>query len=74
LTIAFKAPSYDPGRTPPGHQRLLFTGESVRIAEDIRAYEALGVTEMAFDFRSPPVSRSLDRMQQFMDEVAPLVR
>ncbi|MDE0659736.1 MAG: LLM class F420-dependent oxidoreductase [Gammaproteobacteria bacterium] len=74
LTISFKAPSYDPGRIPPGHGRLHFTGEPDQIAEDLLAYEALGVDEVSFDFRSPPVSQTLDRMQRFMDEVAPLVR
>lgn len=74
LTIAFKAPSYDPGRIPHGHDRLLFTGEPAEIAEDIRAYEALGVEEVSFDFRTPPVSRALERMHSFMDEVAPLVQ
>ncbi|MCY3837124.1 MAG: LLM class F420-dependent oxidoreductase [Gammaproteobacteria bacterium] len=74
LTIAFKAPSYDPGRVPPDHDRLRFTGEPAQIAEDLLAYEALGVDEVSFDFRSPPVSRTLDRMQHFMDQVAPLLR
>ena len=73
LTIAYKAPSYDPGRVPQGHDRLLFTGEPGRIAEDILAYQAMGVAEVSFDFRSPPVSKALDRMHQFMEEVAPIV-
>ena len=74
LTIAFKAPSYDPGRVPPGHDRLRFTGEPGRIAEDLLAYQAMGVTEVAFDFRSPPVSKTLDRMHHFMAEVTPLLQ
>jgi probable F420-dependent oxidoreductase len=73
LSICFKAPSYDPGRIPNGHQRLLFTGEPSRIAEDIRAYEALGVEEIIFDFRSPPLSKTIENMEHFMKEVAPLV-
>ena len=73
LTIAFKAPSYDPGRVPPGHDRLRFTGEPAQITDDLRAYEALGVDEVSFDFRSPPLSRTLDRMQHFMEEVVPLL-
>ena len=73
LTIALKAPSYDPGRIPQGHDRLLFTGEPAEIAEDIRAYQAMGVDEVSFDFRTPPLSRALERMHGFMDEVAPLV-
>ena len=74
ITIAFKAPSYDPGRVPPGHDRLRFTGEPAQIAEDLLAYEALGVDEVSFDFRSPPIPRTLDRMQHFMEEIAPLLR
>ena len=73
LTISFKAPSYDPGRVPEGHDRLLFTGEPERIAEDIRAYEAMGVDEVVFDFRSPPASKTIENMDHFMTEVAPLV-
>lgn len=74
LTIAFKAPSYDPGRVPAAHDRLRFTGEPAQIAEDLLAYEALGVDEVSFDFRSPPLSQTLDRMHHFMDKVAPLLR
>ncbi len=73
LFICFKAPSYDPGRVPEGHERLLFTGEPERIAEDIRTYEAMGVEEVVFDFRSPPASKTIENMEHFMKEVAPLV-
>ena len=73
LTISFKAPSYDPGRIPEGHDRLLFTGEPERIAEDLRAYKAMGVAEVVFDFRSPPASKTIENMGHFMEEVAPLV-
>jgi probable F420-dependent oxidoreductase len=73
LTISLKAPSYDPGQVPDGHERLLFTGEPGRIAEDIQTYEAMGVEELTFDFRSPPLSQSIENMDHFMKEVAPLV-
>lgn len=73
LTISLKAPSYDPDKLPDGQDRLLFTGAPERIAEDIRAYEAMGVSELTFDFRSPPLSKSLENMERFMKEVAPLV-
>lgn len=73
LTICLKAPSYDPGVVPKGHTRMLFTGEAGRVAEDLRAYEALGVDEVIFDFRAPPVSKTLEHMERFMKEVAPLV-
>ncbi len=73
LTISFKAPSYDPGRVPEGHKRLLFTGEPARIAEDIRTYETMGVDEVVFDFRSPPATKTIENMDYFMKEVAPFV-
>jgi hypothetical protein len=73
LTISFKAPSYDPGRVPEGHDRLLFSGEPERIAEDIRAYEAMGVEEVVFDFRTPPAAKTVENMEHFMREVVPLV-
>ena len=73
LTISFKAPSYDSGLVPEGHGRLLFTGSSERIAQDIRDYQAMGVHEVVFDFRTPPVSKTIENMTQFMKEVVPLV-
>ena len=73
LTISFKAPSYDPGKVPAGHDRLLFTGEPARIAEDIRAYKAMGVHEVVFDFRTPPAATTVEKMEHFMSEVVPQV-
>ena len=73
LTISFKAPSYDPGKVPEGHDRLLFTGEPARIAEDIRAYKAMAVHEVVFDFRTPPAANTVEKMEHFMKEVVPLV-
>jgi len=73
LTISFKAPSYDPGMVPEGDDRLLFTGTPERVAEDLRAYKDLGVHEVIFDFRAPPVSQTIENMDQFMKEVVPLV-
>lgn len=73
LTISFKAPSYDPDRIPEGHDRLLFTGEPERIADDLRTYKAMGVDEVIFDFRSPPAAKTIENMEHFMREVAPLV-
>ena len=67
------APSYDPGMVPEGDDRLLFTGTPERVAEDLRAYKDLGVHEVIFDFRAPPVSQTIENMDQFMKEVVPLV-
>ena len=73
LFISLKAPSYDPGLTPAGNDRLPFAGEAAQIVEDIKTYEALGVRELIFDFRAPTIAETLDRMDHFMTEVAPLV-
>ncbi len=73
LTICLKAPSYNPGLVPKGHARLMFTGEPERIAEDLHAYKSMGVDDVIFDFRSPPASKTIENMEQFMREVAPLV-
>jgi len=73
LTISLKAPSYDPGLVPEGHSRLLFTGTPDRIAKDISDYQAMGVHEVVFDFRTPPASRTIENMAHFMKEVVPLV-
>ena len=54
--------------------KALFTSTaSGRIAEDIRTYETMGVDEVVFDFRSPPASKTIENMDHFMKEVAPLV-
>jgi hypothetical protein len=71
LFISLKAPSYDPGLTPAGYDRLPFAGEAAQVIEDIKTYEALGVRELIFDFRAPTLGETLDRMDHFMTEVAP---
>jgi probable F420-dependent oxidoreductase len=73
LFISLKAPSYDPDVTPAGHDRLPFAGEVGQVVEDLKAYEALGVEEVIFDFRAPTLPETLERMDHFMCEVAPQV-
>jgi len=72
LTISYKAPLYDPGRAVDGGdaRRRPFTGSEQAIADDIGAFEALGVSELIFDFRAETLAESLDRMARF----APLIR
>lgn len=72
MTISYKAPLYDkPGEMPPSGRKR-FAGEPEQIAEDIRELEALGVSEMVFDFRSPTLSESLERMERFATRILPL--
>lgn len=73
LFISLKAPSYDPGVTPAGHARLPLSGEPDQVVEDIKAYQALGVEEVIFDFRAASYGETMSRMDQFMTKVAPQV-
>ncbi|HEY3068373.1 MAG TPA: LLM class F420-dependent oxidoreductase [Methylomirabilota bacterium] len=70
LTISYKAPVYDPATaTLGGHSRRPFTGSPAQIADDITAYEKVGVSELVFDFRSDEVSECLERMERFATTV-----
>jgi probable F420-dependent oxidoreductase len=71
LTISFKAPVYDVSAvTIGGDERWPFSGSAQQIADDIGAYEKLGVSELVFDFRSEHLGDTLERMERF----APLIR
>jgi probable F420-dependent oxidoreductase len=71
LTISFKAPVYDVSAvTIGGGERRPFSGSAQQIADDIGAYEKLGVSELVFDFRSEHLGDTLERMERF----APLIR
>lgn len=76
LSISYKAPLYDrPGDAPSdaaAGDRKRFAGSPEEIAGDIRELEALGVSEMVFDFRSPTLSESLERMERFATGVMKL--
>ena len=71
LTISFKAPVYDPSVTTlTGRDRRPFSGAPQQIADDIGAYEKVGVSELVFDFRSERLDDALERMERF----APMLR
>lgn len=44
------------------------------LAGDIRAFAAIGVQELIFDFRAQSLAESIERLQSFVAEVRPLVR
>ncbi|MCB1745238.1 MAG: LLM class F420-dependent oxidoreductase [Gammaproteobacteria bacterium] len=69
ITISYKAPHYDTSLPVPGTQRKPFTGAPDQIAADVRAYEAVGISELVFDFRAPTVEESLERMGIFAETV-----
>src|SRR5688572_7490720 len=69
LTISYKAPIYDAARG--GGERRPFSGSADQIADDIATFTRLGVSELIFDFRSPSLAESLERMERFAAIVMP---
>lgn len=69
LQVSYKAPIYDGGKPPTGEARRLFTGGKDAALADIAEFEALGVDELVFDFRTPTLPECLDRMQQFAEDI-----
>lgn len=72
LAISYKAPLYDAHAPAPDGSRRPFSGTPGEIAEDIRAFAALGVHELVFDCRGRTVAGSIERLQWFAAEVIPL--
>lgn len=74
LTISFKAPLYEPTMMVVDGKRRRFTGSPGQVADDIREYGALGISEVIFDFRGDTIAASLESMDRFAREVMPLTR
>ena len=63
---------YDAGQiVPGGAERRPFSGSPQAIADDIGVFAGLGVSELIFDFRSPSLTESLERMERFATTVMP---
>jgi probable F420-dependent oxidoreductase len=70
LTISFKAPVYDTSVTTlSGTERRPFSGTVQQVADDIGAYEKVGVSELVFDFRSEHLAETLERMERFAQTI-----
>lgn len=69
LEVSYKAPIYDGGAPPKGETRRLFTGGANAALADIATFKELGVHELVFDFRGTALNESLDRMQQFNEDI-----
>lgn len=65
-------PSPEP-RTVDTGERMLFTGGNEDVAGDIRALADIGVKTVMLGYASPTVEEQIEKMEQFMSEVAPLV-
>jgi alkanesulfonate monooxygenase SsuD/methylene tetrahydromethanopterin reductase-like flavin-dependent oxidoreductase (luciferase family) len=53
------------------HRPLIGTPE--QIAEDIRAYQKLGVSHLVFAFRTSALTETLDTVERFATQVRPLL-
>jgi len=69
MTLSFKAPLYDTATTMEDGNRRPFSGTNDQLIEDIHTYANLGIEELIFDFRSPTLSESLDRMEKCAAEI-----
>jgi probable F420-dependent oxidoreductase len=72
LTISFVGRLQQTDRALPANDRKPFAGSAAQIADDVAAYRALGVSELTFDFRTPSLPETLDRMSRFAAEVMTL--
>jgi len=74
LTISFKAPLYEPDLKEVAGARRRFTGSAEQVADGIREYGSLGITELIFDFRGDAIDASMEGMERFAAELMPLTR
>jgi hypothetical protein len=54
--------------------RIPFYGEAAQTIDDIRAYEAEGMTGMTMHFQANDLSQSLENMQRFAEDVMPHIK
>jgi len=69
MTLSFKAPLYDTATTMADGNRRPFSGSTEQQIEDVHTYANLGVSELIFDFRSPTLAESLDRMERCAEDI-----
>ncbi|MFB3091907.1 MAG: LLM class F420-dependent oxidoreductase [Dehalococcoidia bacterium] len=70
IEVAYRVPQYrltDEGHTQP------FVGSADQIADDIRAFAAVGAKHLVFDFRSDDVKKSVELIEQFASQIMPKV-
>jgi probable F420-dependent oxidoreductase len=76
ITLSFRVPlELKPrGAKPVGGDRTPFRGTAAEVIQDIRAYQALGVTHFVFDFAPTDLRGQLAMIERFAEEVRPAVR
>ena len=76
LELAFSVGWYDEQKAQvlPDGQRRSFTGSAKQIAEDVRAFEKLGVGHIMLNFQASTLEATLERMNYFAREIIPLIK
>ncbi len=76
ITLTFRAPmEVRPARVKAaGGDRPLFQGTAAEVLDDVRRYQALGVSHIVFDATHADLRRVLDNMKRFAEDVRPKVR
>ena len=76
IDIAYSAAWHDDpeAQMRPAGERPWLTGSAEQVAADIRAFEELGVNHLMMGFQGATVGETLERMERFVEEVAPLVQ
>jgi probable F420-dependent oxidoreductase len=57
----------------PGGDRPMFQGTAAEIRDDLRAYDALGVSHVVFDAAHSDLKSTLENMERFAVDVRPMV-
>ena len=76
IGVAFNA-TWNNDREPtilPDGTRRSFTGTPEQVAEDIRAFEAVGLKDLVLGFERPTLEETLAAMERFATHVMPLTR
>ncbi len=74
IGIAYYPATYNPHETEngPDGERSLFTGNPQQVADDIKAFEEVGVQTMMFPFFGETVDAQLSEMDLFATRIMPL--
>jgi probable F420-dependent oxidoreductase len=75
IALTFRAPMEVRGARAkgPGGDRPLFQGTAAEVIDDVRRYQALGVSHMVFDPVRPDVPAALASLERFAHDVRPKV-
>lgn len=74
IEVTYWANWFEEGKsvTTDNGERHLFTGSNEDVAADIGTFRELGVTTLLFNFQRSSMQASLDAMQSFAENIAPL--